>query len=252
METPLRILLVEDDPFVAATIEENLLQAGYLISGKASSYETALKSMRQSQPDLVLMDITLDGPPDGIVTAKELMRIRWVPIIYLTGNSDGDTFDRAKKTFPAAFLHKPFRIRELAAQVDLAMHNFYAGVITGAPDLPDHTFLPTGNGYVRIVKAEIVYVKADRGSSELFLTPAGYHRLYPGKAYQPILISLNMGRVAAYLPSGFYQLSRSILISLAYLDRIESNRLYVDSHEITIPDGARKSLIDHLQVIKTR
>ncbi len=252
METPLRILIVEDDLFMATDIEESLVKAGYIISGKANSYETAVHSMKQSQPDLVLVDIALDGPADGIVTVKELMRIKWVPVIYLTGNSETDTFNRAKSTFPAAFLHKPFRVREVSAQIELAMHNFYAGTIAGAPDLPDHTFLPTGSGYIRVIKSEIRFLKADRSNSELFLTLAGFQRIFLAKPYQPITISLNLGKLLPYLSPDFYQLSRSLVINLSQLDRIESNLLYIDSYKITIPEGARKPLLDRLKVIKTR
>ncbi|UFH54309.1 response regulator [Spirosoma sp. KNUC1025] len=252
MEAPLRILIIEDDPFMATDIEENLIQAGYTICGKANSYETAIKMMQQSQPDIVLADITLSGPIDGITTVKELMRIKWVPVIYLTGNSEIETFNRAKSTFPAAFLHKPFRVRELSAQIDLAMHNFYAGNISGSPELPDHTFLPTGNGYMRVIKSEIQFVKADRNNCELYLTGSGFQRIYPGKTYHAIVIALNLGKLLPYLSGSFYQLSRSLVINLEYIDRIESNRLYVGPHEIAIPDGARKPLIERLQVVRTR
>ncbi|MVM38368.1 response regulator [Spirosoma sp. HMF3257] len=252
METPLRILIVEDDLFMATDMEESLINAGYVICGKAPTYEEAIRLMRQNLPDIVLVDITLSGPADGITTVKELMRIKWAPVIYITGSSEIETFNRAKSTFPAAFLHKPFRIRELSAQIDLAMHNFYAGNINGAPELPDHTFLPTSSGYIRVIKSEIQFVKADRGNAELFLTNSGFHRIYPTKPYQPISISLNMGKLVPYLSSGFYQLSRSLIINLNYLDRIESNRLYIGSQEISIPDGARKPLIDRLQVVRTR
>ncbi|GAB4017384.1 response regulator [Spirosoma koreense] len=252
METPIRVLIVEDDLFMATDMEESLTLAGYTVCGKAANYTEAVKLMKQSLPDLVIVDIKLDGPADGINTVKELMRIKWVPIIYLTGSSEPETFNRAKGTFPAAFLHKPFRIRELSAQIDLAMYNFYAGNINGAPELPDHTFLPTGSGYIRVIKSEIQFLKADRGNAELFLTKGGFHRIYPSKPYQAIGVSLNLGKLVAYLSADFYQLSRSIVINLDYLDRIESNRLYIGSHEIPIPDGARKALIDRLQVVRTR
>jgi DNA-binding response OmpR family regulator len=252
MEAPLRILIVEDDLFMATDMEESLIKAGYIICGKAPDYEAAIRLMKQNLPDIVLVDITLEGPADGITTVKELMRIKWAPVIYITGSSDVETFNRSKSTFPAAFLNKPFRIRELSAQIDLAMHNFYAGNINGAPELPDHTFLPTGSGYIRVIKSEIQFVKADRSNAELFLTKSGFHRIYPAKSYQSISISLNLGRLIPYLSGGFYQLSRSMVINLNYLDRIESNRLFIGSQEIPIPDGARKSLIDRLQVVRTR
>lgn len=252
MEAALRVLIVEDDLIMAIYMEESLMQSGYSICGRATNYEDAVQLMKQHLPDIVLMDISLHGPADGITTARELMRIKWVPIIYVTGSTEAETFNRAKSTFPAAFLHKPLRMRELAAQIDLAMHNFYAGNIKGAPELPDHTFLPTGSGYIRVVKSEIQFVKADRGSAELYLTKAGFERIYPAKAYQPISIALSLGKLIPYLSGGFYQLSRSVIINLDYLDRIESNRLFINAHEIAIPEGARKPLIDRLRVVRTR
>jgi two-component system, response regulator PdtaR len=252
MEAPLQVLVVEDDIFMATDIEENLVRAGYAVCGKADSYETAIALMKRTQPDLVLADIRLDGPADGITTVRELMRIKWVPVIYLTGNSEPETFNRAKSTFPAAFLHKPFRIRELSAQIDLAMHNFYAGNIKGAPELPDHTFLPTGGGYIRVIKAEILFIKADGAYCQLYLTKGGFQRLYADKPYRDIIISLNIGKLAPYLTTGFYQLSRSLIINLEHIDRIESNQLYIGSHEVSIPEGGRKQLISLLQVVRTR
>ena len=252
METPLRILLVEDDPLTVVAIEEEMRGAGYLICETADSYETALNAMKRSQPDLVLVDVMLNGPIDGIATVKELMRIRWVPVIYLTASDNREMLRRAVSTFPAAYLHKPFRVRELSAQIDLAMHNFHAGATAGAPTLPDHTFLPTGSGYVRVVKAEIQYLKAARNTSDLYLTTAGFNRIYPGKSYRAIDVSLNLGKVIPCLSADFYKLSRSVIINLTHVDRIESNRLHVGSHEIDIPDGARKSLIERLQVVRTR
>lgn len=252
MDTPLQILIVEDDVVVATHLEESLQQAGYAVCGKARSFEMAISLMKQYLPDLLIVDITLDGPADGIITVKELMRIKWVPVIYLTGNAEREILVRAKSTFPAAYLYKPFRMGELTAQIDLAMHNFYAGNIKGGPELPEHTFLPTNSGYIRVVKSEIQFAKADRSSTELFLTKSGFNRIYPDKPYRSITITINLGKLTPYLSAGFYQLSRSVVINLDYLDRIESNQLFIGSHEIAIPDGARKPLIDRLQVVRTR
>lgn len=252
METPLRVLIIEDDLLMATSIEEHLIGAGYVVCEKAVSYETAVKAMKQSSPDILLVDVQLEGAIDGIATVGELLRIKWVPVIYITGNSETNTFSRAKRTFPAAFLRKPIRVRELSEQIDLAMYNFYAGNIPGVAEQIDHTFLPTGNGYVRIIKSEIMFVKADRNQSELFLTKEGFDRLYSGKPYQAVSIRVNLGKLISYLTGNFYKLSRSLIINLDYLDRIEANQLFVGSHEIAMPEGARKPLIEHLRVVRTR
>src|SRR6218665_1407189 len=131
MTNLLRILIVEDNPLTALTIEEVLTKFGYFICGKAVDFGSAVTIMKNESPDLIIIDIDLDGQqPDGIMTAHELLRIKPIPIIYLTGVTEFETFQRAKKTNPVAYLYKPFRDDELAIQIELALSNFYQGNIT--------------------------------------------------------------------------------------------------------------------------
>lgn len=116
---PGNILVVEDEQIVAMDICRTLLDRGYSVN-TASSSDEALRSVASHPPDLVLMDIKLDGV-DGIETAGQIQKELDVAIVYLTAYSDDATIARARITEPYAYLIKPFDYHELYATVELAL-----------------------------------------------------------------------------------------------------------------------------------
>lgn len=257
MNSPLRILIIEDESLTALTIEENLTEAGYEICGKATDYDSAIQLMIKESPDLALVDIYLgENKTDGIVTAHELVRIKPIPIIYLTAKTEPETFKRAKKTMPLAYLHKPFRPAELAMQIELALHNFYQGNIPEVVAMSDHLFVPDGpNKLLRINHDGIHYINADGPYTEFYLSQKELLRLYPEKNLQPkkpLLMSVGFGHLLNNLPENFCKISRSVAINLDYLDRIENNHIIVGGCEVALPDGGHKLLVERLNVIRSR
>jgi len=93
-----KILVVEDDTIIAITIEGRLKQFGYRVVGRASTAKDAIAKAIEFQPDLVLMDIHLKGPVDGIEAAETVYGIHNIPVVYLTAFSDENTLERAQKT----------------------------------------------------------------------------------------------------------------------------------------------------------
>jgi two-component system cell cycle sensor histidine kinase/response regulator CckA len=116
------ILVVEDDATVAETIRDVLVGAGYLVPEIAASGMRALELAQIVRPALVLMDVQLDGPLDGIDTAQRLRDTTGLRVVYLTGVSDDATLRRAKLTAPLGYLKKPFNARELRIAVEIALH----------------------------------------------------------------------------------------------------------------------------------
>ena len=90
-----RILVVEDESVIAADLCECLGDMGYQVVGEAASGEEALRKVARHRPDLVLMDIVLDGEMDGITAAECLQREHDVPVIFLTSHADTGTIRRA-------------------------------------------------------------------------------------------------------------------------------------------------------------
>ena len=116
------ILIVEDEAIVAADLASRLEKLGYAVAGIAARGQDAIALVAREQPQLVLMDIYLAGSMDGIATAEAIQETHDVPVIYLTAHSDAATLSRAKLTEPFGFILKPFDIRELATQIELALY----------------------------------------------------------------------------------------------------------------------------------
>ncbi len=120
--TEKRILVVEDEIIVAEDIRRSAQHMGYTVLSVASSGEEAIKKAHELNPDLVLMDIMLNGEMDGIEAAEQIRSSLNIPVIYLTAYSDEKTFERAKITEPFGYVIKPFKERELHINIEIALY----------------------------------------------------------------------------------------------------------------------------------
>jgi DNA-binding response OmpR family regulator len=123
----LRILIVEDEGMIADYIESMLQTAGYDVPGMASSANEVFAMVAELQPDLILMDIHIDGPLDGIQAAVKLREKYDVPIIYLSGYSDKQTAERARTT-GGEILSKPVDQAKLLAAINQTLARHRAAV----------------------------------------------------------------------------------------------------------------------------
>jgi CheY-like chemotaxis protein len=121
MNNKKRILIVEDEPVIAMDIRRTLLDLGYDVTGPVASGQAAVQEIRQNPPDLVLMDIILKGPMDGVETAAQIRSELNIPIVYLTAHIEDMTLERAITTEPFGYLSKPFKDRELKAAIEIAL-----------------------------------------------------------------------------------------------------------------------------------
>lgn len=109
----IKILLVEDEALTAMLLARNLQLSGYSVCGPASTGEAAIEIAKREKPDLVLMDIRLAGPMDGIKAATAIASFSDVPIVFVTGYDDKQLRQRANAVHPAAYLVKPVTPREI-------------------------------------------------------------------------------------------------------------------------------------------
>ena len=116
------VLIVEDEEIVAADLANKLGQLGYKVVGTAAEGEEAIEMACSLKPQVVLMDIRLHGPMDGIEAAEAVRRRYDVPVIYLTAHSDPATLERAKISEPFGYILKPFEERELATAIEMALY----------------------------------------------------------------------------------------------------------------------------------
>ncbi len=117
-----KLLIVEDEAIVAADLAATLARLGYEVVGTTARGEEAVALARERRPDLVLMDIVLAGPVDGITAAEQIGAEQDVPVVYLTAHSDMPTQQRAHRTNPFGYVIKPFEERELQSQIEMARY----------------------------------------------------------------------------------------------------------------------------------
>ncbi|MBI2381325.1 MAG: EAL domain-containing protein [Gammaproteobacteria bacterium] len=122
----LRILIVEDERVIARDIANQLQRFGSTVVGIAGDAAQALALFGQEDPELVLLDIHLDGADDGVSLAGELMARKPVAVVFLTAYSDPATLARVKAVSPYDFLLKPFDERSLCWTLELAIARFRA------------------------------------------------------------------------------------------------------------------------------
>ncbi|MBU2493462.1 MAG: PAS domain S-box protein [Bacteroidetes bacterium] len=120
--TEKKILIVEDDKNIAFYAEEMILKLGYKVAGIAASGEDAVKLIEQCDPDIILMDITINGNIDGIETALIVKKKFNIPVIFMTSHSDDKTIQKAKIAEPYGYLVKPFEIKELKGTLQIAIY----------------------------------------------------------------------------------------------------------------------------------
>ena len=116
-----RILIVEDQALVGRDFQTTLVRQGYSVPAVVSTGEEALRQVENTSPDLILMNIHLEGEWDGIETAARIQIKSNVPILFLTGASDDLSMNRARATYPYGYLVKPISEADLISAVESAL-----------------------------------------------------------------------------------------------------------------------------------
>lgn len=119
--TSAQILVVEDESIIALNLQEVLESLDYCVPAVVASAEQAISQATELQPNLVLMDICLQGEMDGIQAAEQIWEQLQIPVIYLTGHSDRSTVERVRLTAPFGYLLKPIKKQELYVAIESAL-----------------------------------------------------------------------------------------------------------------------------------
>ena len=115
---PRRALIVEDEIVIALDLQEAMSGLGFEISDLAANSNRAFSLAMSNQPDIVLMDVCLDGGREGIEAGRWLREVCGVPVVFVTGYDDPDTIERIHERVPGApVLAKPVYREGLADAV---------------------------------------------------------------------------------------------------------------------------------------
>ena len=122
--TDFTTLIVEDEAVMAMDLQRRLRKLGYAESVVKGSSDAALMYLEVHNPNLILCDISIDGDKDGIDVAEYVMEHKSIPLIFVSALSDKGTLERAKKTLPYGYIVKPFKNRDLATAIEMALYKY--------------------------------------------------------------------------------------------------------------------------------
>lgn len=235
-----RVLVVEDQIVIAKSIESMIVNHGMEVIGVCKSGEEALDIAEKQGPDVVIMDIKLEGKMDGIQAAARIHEMHRIPVIYLSDHTDAVTVRKAKTTRPANFLSKPFTETDLLRAIDIAIYNANASrAVEGVGEEDEFIFLKTGpQSYSRLEYNNIIYLEADRAYCKI----QGIDKLHT--------VSMSMAAVAEQLnPMRFVKVHRSYIVNVKKVREFLGTELVVAGYRLPVSDQHRTELMARLKVL---
>ena len=191
-----------------------------------------------------MLDINLRGNINGIEAAEQIQKLKRIPIIYLTANSDEATFTKAKATRPHAFISKPFNSlnlqRTIALVVDQIKDNDLDSieVSENLEVLLDRIFVRHNGKMVKLLLDDILYIEADRNYSNIVTSTGNY------------LVSTTLKVVENEMKSHmFLRVHRSYMVNISKLDVVADNHLEINRKVIPLSKSFKEHLMKHLHTI---
>jgi len=243
----LHILAVEDDPIYAESLTMLLEDMGYANFAITDNGVDALKMFRLQPPDLLLMDINIKGPLNGVEFVEIASAIKKVPVIYVTSFSDADTFGKAKQTGPSAYLLKPYDDKNLEMAIELALFN--TGTTKKVADEnagfkidagSDAFFVKYNNRLIKIAVSELLFIEVEEKYCYVHTKDRRY------------AINIRLKDLLAQLPPGaFLQTHRSFAVRLNAVEEVNLDDyvLKIQGKEIPIGRTYKDVLFTKLKTI---
>ena len=226
------VYIVEDDPIIAESIRMELSKDGINVLGSADNAGDAYFEIDSLRPDLVFLDITIEGKMSGIDLGRKIAERLQIPFIYLTSHADKKTLDDALKTEPAGYLLKPFRQKELKIAVDIALMKSEETV---EKSTVEHLFVKDKKKWSKLATKSILYAKADDNYTEIWTQDERFLIAQPLKNVEQKLNSDQFKRV-----------QRSYLVNISEIEGIEDDLIMINGQLIPIGKTYKKDLLDSL------
>ncbi|MDW7694081.1 LytTR family transcriptional regulator DNA-binding domain-containing protein [Flammeovirgaceae bacterium SG7u.111] len=230
------VFIIEDDFIHANRLEMYLDEMGYYLAGMASNATQALKMIEAAQPDLLLVDIHLEGDFDGVQIVEHLNKKKAIPAIFITSYRDKETFERAKLTDPYAYIVKPYDKDTLQAAIELAVYKLSKTKSSQAQG--DYR----GWNEDRVIEEEL-FIKSKRRLikiklSGIFCVEAKDKFCLIGLAKETIEIRMSLQKLQEKLTNDhFLRIHRSFIINKDKISEINIQQNEVLLGTYTVPIG---------------
>lgn len=222
------VLIVEDEIIIADHLREILNELGYKVLEPALNYTEAILQIKTEIPDIVVIDIQLGGKKTGIDLAEEINKNYGISFAYLTSNTDHNTFDKAKKTKPLAYLTKPFTKESIYTTIEIALNNSKKTEFINENNyvLKDSFFIKEKGAFEKINFDDIRYLKSDHVYTEIKLNDESFK-----------VVRMSLSNILSKLNHKFARVHRSYIVNYDYITKINANYLLITNEEI--PIGAK-------------
>jgi len=229
-----RILIVEDEPFIAENLQEMLSIFGHENTEIANSANQAIKAIKTSRPDLVLLDVKIKGDQDGIELGGIIKEQYQLPFVYITSYSDKETVNRAKHTQPLGFIVKPFTKDDVYAAIEVALFNKNRIAVKGSTNVLASSNPTTYNNDFIFIKKKGMLEKV-KYEELLWIEAAGNHitvKVEDGREYT---IRKSLKEITDKLPKDrFLRVHKSFVVLVDAVTAIDTSFVYLGEKQIPI------------------
>ncbi|MFK7972500.1 MAG: LytR/AlgR family response regulator transcription factor [Bacteroidia bacterium] len=232
-----RIMVVEDEELMADKIEMQIEKLGYEPFAIVDNSEDALKAIETKQPDLILMDVNIEGEYDGIELTDLIHQQHQIPIIFISSNQDDHTFRRLSRTNPLGFILKPFSEIQLQRSIELAFQQIahaqpFTYEMDEAPvesEKREFVFIKSQKKLHKIKIEEIFYLEADGRYSQVHTVDKKF------------LIRLSLKEMFEKVDNGnFIQTHRSFIVNMDKIKSVDLEDSVVILENMHIPISRRE------------
>ena len=123
MRHKIKILIAEDEAIAALSMQRALTRSGYAICALVSTGEEAVAAIARQEPDLVILDVLLNGRLNGLEAAMEIRSRSNIPIVFVTGYEEGKLIEQIKSVSSSTYLIKPITPNDLESAISQALQN---------------------------------------------------------------------------------------------------------------------------------
>ena len=247
-EQKFKILIVEDDSIISEDLAGYMEDFGYQAMPTASNAEEALKILKNGLPDLVLLDVGLEGEIDGIQLANLIQEKYDLPFIFLTAYHDTATIERIKSTRPAGYLVKPVDERSLKTSIEVGLYNFrHSQHDISAKDVQDTK--------MDIISNDHFFIKVKQGLQKILLKDILFFEAYDNYAYvhtqdKKHIVSMPLISIENKIsPQHFIRVHRSYIINIEKIQGLEDDNVIIDGKSIPIGKTYRSDIMKLIRLL---
>lgn len=234
-----RILIVEDEHWIAEELQETLISNGYSVIAVVDNFEKAMLAMNDEVPDLVILDIRLNGPGTGIDIAREI-NLKWgVPFVFLSSLIEPELLHELKEEVPHSILSKPCKPVDLLAAVSLAFSPTSKSDLDADIIDEESFFVKNEHAYQRIQLKDLLFIKGEGNYTRIQLRN------------DRIVLRANL-KDFSFLNEidSIYQIHRSYLVNVKNVDKIYSKHVQMGEFEVPISKESREEVLKRIYKVR--